>query len=305
MDPDAAHLGVRGKREGEGMSFRRFYASPEALVEDMSVWDSALNYWIGIALRRNTQGGKKENLSVLTAAFGDVDCGTVGHKGVTKYQTKAEALAAIKQFVLRPSILIDSGEGYQLYWLLQAAVDLNNGNLEYLERINRGLALALGGDVAATDAARILRIPGTFNMKLAGNPRPVKIEWYEPDRVYDLLELAKYEARDKAQPLKRGQGYQEGGGSGSGAGPTGDYAAYAQKGMADEIARLARTCEGGRNAALNQAAFALGQLVGAGVLDQGSVEAALSGVAASIGLTGTEIRATIRSGLASGMRKPR
>jgi hypothetical protein len=68
---------------------------------------------------------------------------------------------------------------------------------------------------------------------------------------------------------------------------------------------LARAPEGGRNDQLNQSSFALGQLLGAGVLDHGAVEAALSGVAASIGLTGGEIRATIHSGIEAGMRQPR
>jgi hypothetical protein len=295
-----AYLEVRGKREGAGMSFRRFFATPEALIEDMSTWDPDLNYWVGIALRRNTQGGKKENLSFLTTAFGDVDCGTAGHKIVNKYSNKAEALAALERFTLKPSALIDSGGGYQPYWLLRAAVDLNNGNLERLERINRGLAVALGGDVAATDAARILRLPGTYNMKLAGNPRPVEIVWCDPSRVYDLAELAKYEAK----PQGTGQGKRQAQQGGTGAGSGGDYAPYAQKALGDELAKLARTTTD-RNIQLNLSAFALGQLVGAGVLERGSVEAALQGVAASIGLTGAEIRATIRSGLESGMQQPR
>lgn len=57
----------------------------------MPTWDPARNYWVGVALRRDTQGGTKKDLLAITATFGDVDCGTAGHKGVTKYQTKEEA----------------------------------------------------------------------------------------------------------------------------------------------------------------------------------------------------------------------
>jgi hypothetical protein len=49
----------------------------------------------------------------------------------------------------------------------------------------------------------------------------------------------------------------------------------------------------------------LGQLVGAGVLGRGTVEAALHGVATSIGLGEAETKATIRSGLEAGMEEPR
>jgi len=194
-------------------------------------------------------------------------------------------------------VLVDSGGGYQPYWLLREPVELNQETIARLEGINRGLALALGGDAAATDASRILRLPGTFNLKLAGNPRPVQIVWCEPDRVFDLAELAKYKAESRDRG--RRQTHQKGGGSG------GEYGVYVRKALADELASLARAPEGERNAQLNQSAFALGQLVGAGVLDRGRVEADLYGKAKSIGLGEAETRTTITSGLEAGMKEPR
>jgi hypothetical protein len=85
----------------------------------------------------------------------------------------------------------------------------------------------------------------------------------------------------------------------------GDYAAYAQRALADELAVLAGTPEGSRNDRLNQAAFALGQLVGAGALNRGQVEAALTAAAVGIGLTAPESAATIRSGVEAGTKSPR
>jgi len=106
------------------------------------------------------------------------------------------------------------------------------------------------------------------------------------------------QGEDKAQG--RRQAHQ-----GGGAGPGGEFSRYAHKALADELAKLARTPEGQRNAQLNQSAFALGQLVGAGALDRGSVEAGLSGVAAVIGLGEAETRATLKSGLDRGISEPR
>jgi len=296
----AAFIEVRGKREGEGMSFRRFYPNPGALLKDMAGWPPALNLWVGVALRKDNKGGAKVNLLALTAAFADVDVGAAGHKNESKYQTKDEAQTAIEKFPLRPSLLIDSGGGFQCYWLYKEPVRLTaaggdaHPTIAQVEAINRGLSLALGGDVAATDSSRILRLPGTFNMKLPGQPRPVKVIWREAERVYDLAELAQYE--DKSRPTHQGA---------AAAVPGGDYAAYAQKALVDELAKLAGTPEGGRNAALNQSAYSLGQLIGAGALDRGSVEAALSGTAAAIGLGEVEAAATIRSGIEGGMKQPR
>ncbi|MBM4275346.1 MAG: hypothetical protein FJ134_12925 [Deltaproteobacteria bacterium] len=295
----SAFIEVRGKREGEELGFRRFYQCVTALVEDMKSWPPDQNYWVGVAPRRSNRGGKKEDCLALTACFGDVDVGNVGHKVATKYKDKASALAVIERFPLRPSILVDSGGGFQPYWLFREAVSLTNGHFARLERINKGLSVALGGDVGATDAARILRLPGTYNMKLAGNPRPVKILWHEPDRVYDLADLARYEVKPKGQ--------RESTREGAAAGPRSpvEYAAYAQAVFERELIALARTHERNRNNRLNQAAFSLGQLIGAGLLDRGSVEAALYGVALHIGLAEAEIRSTIKSGIEAGIKEPR
>lgn len=296
-----AYLEVRGKREGKSMTFRRFYRNPEALLKDMARWNPALNFWIGVALRRDTKGGKKENLLALTAAFTDVDVGTAGHKGTTSYKDKPEARAAIESFPLRPSILIDSGGGFQCYWLYQEPVRLSETKITQVEGVNRGLAQALAGDVAATDAPRILRLPGTFNLKLAGNPRSVKIVWYEPERLYDLATFVQYEV----QPKPHNQESRSARHGKVTPAPGGEYEAYAQRALADEIAKLSGAHEPGRNNQLNKSAKALGELVGAGVLERGSVEAALYGVAVSIGLGEIETRGTIKSGLEAGMKEPR
>jgi hypothetical protein len=85
----------------------------------------------------------------------------------------------------------------------------------------------------------------------------------------------------------------------------GDYSAYAQAALANELAKLECTPETDRNNQLNNSAFALAQFFPRGHLDRGSVEAALYGVAVSIGLTPQETRATIRSGIEAGMKQPR
>ena len=53
-----AFLEVRGKAEGGKMN-RRFYRSPEALLKDMGRWQPGVDYWIGVALRKDNKGGAK------------------------------------------------------------------------------------------------------------------------------------------------------------------------------------------------------------------------------------------------------
>jgi hypothetical protein len=81
--------------------------------------------------------------------------------------------------------------------------------------------------------------------------------------------------------------------------------AYATGALVGEIGRLLDAPAGTRNAQLNRSAFALGRLAGAGLLDTGEIERALSHAAGHVGLTAEDgqhaVLATIRSGLQSGM----
>ncbi|MFC2023908.1 bifunctional DNA primase/polymerase, partial [Chloroflexota bacterium] len=81
--------------------------------------------------------------------------------------------------------------------------------------------------------------------------------------------------------------------------------AYALAALEGELEELALTTEGERNDRLNRAAFSLGQLVVAGLLDRTDVKARLESVALDIGLEPSEVAATIRSGLDAGALQPR
>lgn len=84
---------------------------------------------------------------------------------------------------------------------------------------------------------------------------------------------------------------------------------YAEAAVRAERTKLRDAEQGGRNAALNRAAYALGRLVGADVLDAEEASAALLDDAEQLGLVAEDgilaCRGTIRSGLAAGMARPR
>lgn len=86
---------------------------------------------------------------------------------------------------------------------------------------------------------------------------------------------------------------------------------YARRALQAECDRVARAPRGTRNDTLNRAAFALGTLVGAGVLDEGEVATALQAAALRAGLASREplpvdeVAATIASGLGAGRARPR
>jgi hypothetical protein len=90
---------------------------------------------------------------------------------------------------------------------------------------------------------------------------------------------------------------------------------YAQAALAGEVARVLGAqapCSaagaqrpGNRNDTLNRAAYALGRLVGAGVLERREVERELTNAARQVGLGAVETARTIHSGLTAGIRNPR
>jgi hypothetical protein len=84
-----------------------------------------------------------------------------------------------------------------------------------------------------------------------------------------------------------------------------DPGAYGAAALAKELTALAGASKGERNSRLNQAAYSLGQLVAGGEIDAGQVEAALTSMALSLGLSATETANTIKSGLSGGAAKPR
>ena len=80
---------------------------------------------------------------------------------------------------------------------------------------------------------------------------------------------------------------------------------YAAVALEAEVDRVARAPVGTRNDTLNRAAFALGRLVAAGMLDAWTVRSELDRAARQAGLGRAEVSRTIRSGLTAGQESPR
>lgn len=80
---------------------------------------------------------------------------------------------------------------------------------------------------------------------------------------------------------------------------------YVQAAVEAETRTVSTTPNGQRNAALNKAAFNLGQFVGAGALGRADAEQALMAAARSCKLPDQEAIETIQSGLRAGQKEPR
>ena len=140
-------------------------------------------------------------------------------------------------------------------------------------------------------------------------------EGYEPHNVEiaqlpaSIVQLLASANRHKSPPAPETPKGPACGPSPSGNTPEGrtdaKAARYAQRALQLELHELHTAGNGTRNQMLNRAAFSLGQLVGGGYLRRAEVEAALHSAAVSVGLEPPEIKATLRSGLDSGIAQPR
>ena len=138
-----------------------------------------------------TGQGTKENIREVIAFYADVEAGQIGHKKISFYQTKEDALKAIRSFKYRPSFIIDSGHGYHCLWLFKEPYILGEDvDLEYYEAMNRGIQKVLKADTTA-DVTRILRVPGSFNVKDPAHP--VKCELVDNSGArYNLEDFEDY-----------------------------------------------------------------------------------------------------------------
>jgi hypothetical protein len=95
-----------------------------------------------------------------------------------------DAVEALTAFRPCPAIVVRTSErGLHCYWPLAERLAAM-----HVARANRRLAHHLGADMRSTDAARILRLPGTANHK-SDPARAVVCEHFSPDEVFTAREL--------------------------------------------------------------------------------------------------------------------
>lgn len=84
-----------------------------------------------------------------------------------------------------------------------------------------------------------------------------------------------------------------------------DVSRYRDAGIEAELSNVENAPKGERNNTLNRAAFAIGQMVGGGWLQEAEAKELLFNAAKACGLARVEASATIRSGVEAGKKQPR
>lgn len=136
------------------------------------------NVYFGICPRSRPEGNK--------AAINSVRCVWADLDAKAFAGGKLEAFERLQQFILSPSIIVDSGHGYHAYWLLREPEQVDGPALERIEGVLKSLAAALGADPQSAELARLLRVPDSYNVKDPEAPVQAAIVHLEPERRYNL-----------------------------------------------------------------------------------------------------------------------
>lgn len=164
-------LSVRPATKGPRLYFRSLTELSDAAIRYREQWD----VFFGVGLRRcpvakdinacpHRERGR-DHISRLPAAWGDFDLHSDGDREHGLETLVGKLLSGSPP----PTVLVASGTGIHAYWpLVEPTPDL-----ERVEAVNRSVKRLLGGD-NAVDAARVLRVAGTFNRKYR-EPLPVQL----------------------------------------------------------------------------------------------------------------------------------
>lgn len=153
-------------------------ATPEAVEAFVAEFDGQRNLYYNVNPLRRPMNKKaaKNDIATSEYLFGDLDPA----KGESPDDAKARYIDQLNggSFQPRPTALIDSGNGLQALWRLDASIPLNGDDKATtdVEERTKAIMQRLGSKAGTQDICRILRLPGTQNL-----PTPAKLrEGREP-----------------------------------------------------------------------------------------------------------------------------
>ena len=182
----------------ENKRIQKFYTSISAVIDETQKLDSeGYDAYFALATFEEQNSRKVSNVKQLNTFFLDLDCGPS-----KDYPDQNEAIDALRKFCLATKLpkplMVNSGRGVHAYWFLDEPVSYDDW-LPVAEKLKALCAEHnLFADPAVTsDAARVLRVPGTHNHK--GDPplpvsclgisvpEPISLEVFSNSLGMDLM----------------------------------------------------------------------------------------------------------------------
>jgi len=140
----------------------------DAAAQAVALADQGLDVYAGMGLIDPDAGGRGKAGDVwhIPGAWADIDILGPTHKATDLPPTREAALAALAELP-PPTMLVDSGGGFQAHWVGEGVWAPAAGDVvEGIQAALRSVFSARGWSLDGTaDVSRIFRVPGTINYK--------------------------------------------------------------------------------------------------------------------------------------------
>lgn len=186
---------VKSVRRGDPKMSTRYFPNIDILAKEH--YGEERDVYFGICPRERMKA-EKEHVHYLVALWADLDIGAEGHEDKDVYfPGPQEAARAIRSFPRAPSIIVESGRGAHLYWLLRDVAEIEDH--EHAEAIIRKISEHLQCDTPSSLDC-VLRLPETVNTKIAGKPVNCDVKFINTNFRYALEDFENLGERVIAPP---------------------------------------------------------------------------------------------------------
>lgn len=175
---------VRAVRHLDHKISTRFFPNLELLSREPYQEDQ--HVYFGVCPRESMKPDKR-HIRYLVALWAGMDLTSEGYSGRNRFFFgHSQAAQAIRSFPLPPSIIVESGWGVHLYWLLKQVTEMRDpAPVEtLLRKINNYFQCSTEVGIDS-----VLRLPGTVNCKHPSHCVECRIKYINTDFCYDLEEF--------------------------------------------------------------------------------------------------------------------
>lgn len=181
---------VKSFKRGDPKMSTRYFPNIDILAKEH--YGEERDVYFGICPRERMKA-EKEHIHYVVALWADLDIGSEGHEEKsTFFEGPQQAARAIRGFPRAPSIIVESGRGAHLYWLLKEVTEISDP--ERVERILKNIGDHLQCDTDV-NVDTVLRLPETTNTKIPGKLVNCDVKFINPNFRYMLQDFENLEQR--------------------------------------------------------------------------------------------------------------
>ncbi len=189
---------VKSVKRGDPKMSTRYFPNIEILAKEH--YGEERDVYFGICPRERMKA-EKEHIHYIVALWADLDIGSEGHEEKKVFfEGPQQAAKAIRSFPRAPSIIVESGRGAHLYWLLKQVTEVTDP--EKVEKVLRNISEHLQCDTDI-NLDTVLRLPETVNTKIPGKPVNCDVKFINPNFRYTIQDFENLAARIVAPPSPR------------------------------------------------------------------------------------------------------